>query len=207
MEKFPLATYSIFIINLAVYLLTFNRPFIINEFGLALGNLSTKPYTLITHMFLHTDIIHLIINMLIFLALGSVVESKIGSFNLTFFYFFSGFFALPFLFLIQFLTNQFVLAVGSSACIFGLIFLAGAIAGWEEIPVLLVPILNIIALPFIFFTLKNFKVPLFVGVLFYILLDLILLWYNFPNSISEFAHFGGIIGGMIAFTVLPKKNK
>ncbi|MEM7818702.1 MAG: rhomboid family intramembrane serine protease [Candidatus Aenigmatarchaeota archaeon] len=206
MEKFPVATYTIFIVNLAVYLLTFNKPYIISEFGLALEDLQTKPYTLITHMFLHTDLIHLIINMLIFLALGTVVESKIGSLNLAFFYFLSGFFALPFLFLIQFLTNQFVIAIGSSACIFGLIFLAGAIAGWEEIPVLLVPLLNIVALPFIFFTLKNFKVPLFIGVLFYILLDIFLLWYHFPNNISEFAHFGGIIGGIVAFAVLPKKK-
>jgi membrane associated rhomboid family serine protease len=207
MERFPLATYTIFIINLAVFLLTFNKPYIIKEFGLALDGLYSKPYTLITHMFLHTDLIHLLINMLIFLALGTIVESKIGSLNLAFFYFFSGFFALPFLFLIQFLTNEFVLAVGSSACIFGLIFLAGAIAGWEEIPVILVPLLNIVALPFIFFTLKNFKVPLFVGVLFYILLDLVLIWYYFPNSISEFAHFGGIIGGIVGFLVLPKKKK
>ena len=205
MERFPLATYTIFIINLAVFLLTFNKPYIIKEFGLALDGLYSKPYTLITHMFLHTDLIHLLINMLIFLALGTIVENKIGSLNLAFFYFFSGFFSLPFLFLIQFLTNEFVLAVGSSACIFGLIFLAGAIAGWEEIPVLLVPLLNIVALPFIFFTLKNFKVPLFVGVLFYILLDLILILYYFPSSISEFAHFGGIIGGIVGFLVLPKK--
>ncbi|MCS7106418.1 MAG: rhomboid family intramembrane serine protease, partial [Candidatus Aenigmarchaeota archaeon] len=181
------------------------KPYIISEFGLALENLKTKPYTLITHMFLHTNLIHLIINMLIFLALGIILESKIGSLNLAFFYFFSGFFALPFLFLIQILTNQFILAVGSSACIFGLIFLAGAIAGWEEVPVLLVPLLNILALPFIFLTLKNFKVPFFVAALFYILLDLILLWYYFPNSMSEFANFGGIIGGIIAFILLSKK--
>ncbi|MEM5882807.1 MAG: rhomboid family intramembrane serine protease [Candidatus Aenigmatarchaeota archaeon] len=206
MEEFPVATYTIFILNLAIYLLTFNKPYIISEFGLTLENLRTKPYTLITHMFLHTDLIHLLINMLIFLALGMVLESKIGSLNLTFFYFFSGLFALPFLFLIQLLTNNSILAVGSSACIFGLIFLAGAIAGWKEIPILLVPLLNIIALPFIFFTLKNFKVPLFVGVLFYILLDILLLWYYFPSSISEFAHFGGIIGGIIGFAILPKKK-
>ncbi len=206
MERFPLATYTIFIINLAVFLLTFNKPYLINDFGLALQTLYYKPYTLITHMFLHSDLLHLLPNMLMLLALGTVLENKIGSFNFTFFYFFSGIFSLPFLFLIQFLTEQFLIAIGSSACIFGLIFLAGALVGWEEIPVILVPLLNIIALPFIFFTLKNFKVPVFVGVLFYILLNLILLWYYFPASISEFAHFGGILGGIVGFAFLPRKK-
>lgn len=157
-------------------------------FGLSPASIISRPYTIITHMFVHADIIHFVGNIAMLSALGLVVENKIGSGKFLFIYLFSGLSAVPFALLIEALIGISVTLVGASGAIFGLMFVSGLISGWEKIPVV--------------------KVPLVIAISLFLLFTLILFIYNFPMSIGEFAHFGGLAGGIIGFLlVLPESKK
>ena len=213
-EKWPVVTFILITINLAVFLFTWDiktntvSEQVIDAFGLTPQFLAFRPYILITHMFLHADIIHFGGNMLMLAIVGLVAEDKIGSLKFLLFYFLSGLCAVPFGFIMEIFTNQMVILIGASGAIYGVMFLAATVAGWEEVPAILIPILNFIAAPIIFFSFKNVKVPLFVAILFYFLLNMITMLYNLPYSIGELAHFGGVIGGIIGvLLILPEKFK
>jgi len=181
---------------------------VIDAFGLTPQFLAFRPYILITHMFIHADIIHFGGNMLMLAIVGLAAEDKIGSLKFLLFYFLSGLCAVPFGFIMEIFTNTLVILIGASGAIYGVMFLAATVAGWEEVPAILIPILNFIAIPVIFFSFKNVKVPLFVAILFYFLLNMMTMLYNLPDSIAELAHFGGVIGGIIGvLLILPEKFK
>jgi len=215
-EDWPYVSFILITLNLAIFLFTvdFSQwPFpvyesVVDMFGLAPQDLFSKPYTLITHMFIHADITHFYGNIFMLAIIGMVVEPKIGSIKFLLVYLLSGLCAIPFGFLMEFMIQTAVILIGASGAIYGTMFLAGAIAGWEEIWGVLIPVLNIVIIPVDFFTLKNIKVPMFVAILFYFLMNLILMLVNLPYSIGELAHFGGIFGGVLAFIfVLPEELK
>jgi membrane associated rhomboid family serine protease len=212
-------TYVSFILitlNLAVFLFTvdFSKwPFpvydqVVDSFGLAPQDLFLQPYKLITHMFIHADIIHFYGNILMLAIIGLVVEPKIGHVKFFLLYLLSGLCAIPFGFLMEYMIRTSVVLIGASGAIYGTMVLAGTVAGWEEISGFLIPVLNFVIIPVDFFTLKDIKVPMFVAILFYFLENLILTLVNLPYSIGELAHFGGIFGGILAFIfVLPEEFK
>jgi membrane associated rhomboid family serine protease len=212
-------TYVSFILitlNLAVFLFTVDLskwPFpvydsVVDAFGLAPQDLFLQPYKLITHMFIHADIIHFYGNILMLAIIGLVVEPKIGHVKFFLLYLLSGLCAIPFGFLMEYMIRTSVVLIGASGAIYGTMVLAGTVAGWEEISGFLIPVLNFVIIPVDFFTLKDIKVPMFVAILFYFLMNLILTLVNMPYSIGELAHFGGIFGGILAFIfVLPEEFK
>jgi len=218
-EKYPVVTLILVTVNLAIFLFTSDFSIlsipvkyeIIEMFGLSPHYLIIKPYTLITHMFIHADAIHFIGNMLMLSVVGLVTEIRIGSLKFLLLYFFCGLITLPFAFLMELLTGTVPLLIGASGAIFGIMFIAGATAGWEQVPVILIPILNVISLPFYIFTLKNIKVPLFVSILFYLILELITLFMNIAEgevalTIGQIAHFGGFLGGIMGtLLIIPKE--
>lgn len=211
-ESWPSLTFIFITINLAVFLFSYNihtnkvSPWLIENFGLESDLIWLKPYTLITHVFIHGDVLHFINNILMLAILGTVVEEKIGKLKLFFVYLLSSQFTVLFAVVLQYILGSFGILIGSSGAIYGLMFLAALIAGWEEVPLILIPLLNILALPAIFLSAKNLKAPLFIAILFYLLLNLVLFMLNFPRSVVEFAHFGGFLGGIVGFfLVIPKK--
>jgi len=215
-EDWPYVSFILITLNLAIFLFTvdFSQwPFpvyesVVDMFGLAPQDLFSKPYTLITHMFIHADIVHFYGNIFMLAIIGIVVEPKIGHIKFFLVYLLSGLCAIPFGFLMEYMIQTSVVLIGASGAIFGTMFLAGTVAGWEEIWGFLIPVLNLILIPIDFFTLKNIKVPMFVAILFYFLENLILTLVNLPYSIGELAHFGGIFGGILAFVfILPEEFK
>ncbi len=138
---------------------------------------------------------------------GLVTETKIGTLKFILFYLFSGFCVVPFAFLMEYLIGTVFILVGASGAIFGVMFLAAAISGGEEVPAILIPILNVIAIPYIIFSLKNIKVPLYIAIVFYFLLNLLMMFYNLPYSIGEVAHFGGIFGGIVGISLFTGRVK
>lgn len=220
--EWPYVSFILITINLAVFLFTVDFTVFdimnlhmfpvfdefVNMFGLAPQDLYSKPYTLITHMFVHADLMHFYGNIFMLAIIGMLVEPKIGPVKFFLVYLLSGLCAIPFGFLMEYMIQTAVVLIGASGAIFGTMFLAGAIAGWEQIWGILIPVLNIIIAPIDFFTLKNIKVPMFVAILFYFLMNLVLMLVNLPYSIGELAHFGGIFGGILAFIfVLPEEFK
>lgn len=220
--EWPYVTFILITINLAVFLFTVDFSVFdiknlymfpvydkyVDMFGLAPQDLFSKPYTLITHMFIHAELVHFYGNILMLAIIGMVVEPKIGPVKFFLVYLLSGLCAVPFGFLMEFMVKTAVVLVGASGAIYGTMVLAGTIAGWEEIWGLLIPVLNMVIVPIDVLTLKNIKVPMFIAILFYFLMNLVLTLVNLPLSIGELAHFGGIFGGILAFIfVLPEQFK
>ncbi|MEM7824968.1 MAG: rhomboid family intramembrane serine protease [Candidatus Aenigmatarchaeota archaeon] len=187
-EEWPIMTFILITINLAIFLF-FNSlsQVVISNFGLSPDLITTRPYTLITHMFIHGDVIHLTSNMVMLGILGLMIENKIGSVKFLFIYIFSGLCAIPFALLIEFITGVSATLIGTSAAIFGLMFIGGLIAGTEKVPMI--------------------NLHLLVVIILFLLLNFALLILNAPISISEFAHFGGFIGGFIGFLLILTKKR
>jgi len=187
-EKWSIVTFILITVNLAIFLFFYNSlQIIISNFGLSPSFFILKPYTLVTHMFIHTDIFHFVGNMLMLFILGLMVENKIGSGKFLFIYLFSGICAIPFAFLIEVITSTHATLIGASGAIFGVMFIGGLLSGWEKVPII--------------------KLPLPIAIAFYLLFTLILFMLYFPYSISEFAHFGGFVGGILGFLLLLPEEK
>lgn len=78
-------------------------------------------YRLLTCMFLHADIEHIVSNMIFLIGLGQIVEHAVGHFRFAALYLLSGFGGSVFSFLFSVLTGSIYNAVGASGAIFGLI--------------------------------------------------------------------------------------
>ena len=78
------------IINIIFFLgtfLSFNSEFIYSLFGLYFPeNVNFKFWQILTHMFMHGNLAHILVNMFALWMFGSSVESILGSKNFLFFY-------------------------------------------------------------------------------------------------------------------------
>src|SRR3989338_680629 len=149
-------------------------------------------WTLITHMFIHSGIGHLLINMFVLFSLGSLCERIIGRKRFLWFYILSGIFAgiLSVALSAQFGSTLWgerifgspdMLMVGASGAIF-------AIAG---LYVMLLPKLKFMIIFLPFFSLPAYiMVPLVLFVVW-----AISIFANWP--IGNVAHFGGFLAGIV----------
>jgi len=147
----------------------------VDDFGFSGKNLLTKPWTLITSIFLHADIVHLLSNLFILLFFGMAVEAELGRKMLLIF--FLGAFAGDFLSLLFYPFGT--ISIGASAGIFALI---GA---------------GILVRPFDF-SFYPFIMPIplaFLGI-FYALYNIYGFIAEPASEISYIAHFGGLFVGM-----------
>lgn len=149
-------------------------------------------WTLLTHIFVHGNIAHLIVNMFVLFSLGSLCERIIGRKRFVWFYILSGVFAgILSVVLSAFLGNTTLGArIFGSADIF-MVGASGAIFAIAGLYVMLLPRLRfmIIFLPF-------FSLPAFIMVP----LMLFVMWIasvigNWP--IGNVAHFGGFLAGIL----------
>ena len=144
-----------------------------------------KPWTIVTHMFLHADFFHILFNMLWLFIAGRLLENIIGQRRFLFLYFVSGLFAL----IIQtaayntpLYDNQITWMLGAS----------GAVAGVFIAAVTFSP--NLIVRPFGLFNVRL----LWIGVVF---VGLDLLQLNADDSTAHFAHLGGALFGFVFATL------
>ncbi|MBU0466630.1 MAG: rhomboid family intramembrane serine protease [Nanoarchaeota archaeon] len=149
-------------------------------------------WTLITHMFVHGGIGHLLINMFVLFSLGGLCEKIIGRKRFLWFYILSGLFAG----ILSVLLAGFFGLTDLGQRIFGspdifMVGASGAIFAIAGLYVVLLPRLKfmIIFLPF-------FSLPAYVMVP----LVLFIMWgvsilFNWP--IGNVAHFGGFLAGII----------
>ncbi len=162
-------------INVVVFLLELVVPAIINNFGLVPQDLAGRPWIIITSMFVHSSIWHLIANMWTLYFFGSMLSSIIGDRRYLVVYFVGGIVGGIFY---TFLAAPYSIAIGASGAIFAL---GGALA-------VLRPNLTVYAFPI------PIPIPLWVAVIGGFLIITIL----FPGGIAWQAHLGGIIAGLAA---------
>jgi len=147
--------------------------------------------TLITHMFLHGDILHLFINMLIFLQFGILCESKVYWYEFLTLYFGSGVFAAVFHAFFNLRSD--IPCIGASGAIFGI--LAGAALLYPEREA------------YLFIGFIPTKIRLLDGVVIAFVVETLYAFVGLNPYIAHFAHIGGGIAGALITAVLSREAR
>src|SRR5438552_5263207 len=148
-----------------------------------------KPWTLITHMFYHEDVWHIISNMLWLWAFGYIMQDLTGNRKIIPVFIYGGIFgAIGFL-----LSVNFIPALKVSAG-----FALGASAGIMAIAIAT----TMIAPGYRIFPMLNGGIPLWVLTMIFLIIDLATIPGN--NSGGHIAHLGGALGGFLFIYTLRR---
>lgn len=187
-------TYLLITTNLLVYFLELQNPdYYIVNYGLtpALIMNGKNLHTLLTSMFLHGSISHLILNMLVFFFFGDDCERAIGSSRFLAFYLLSGIFAGLFHSYLN--STSYIPTIGASGAIFG-VLAAYAI---------LFPFRRVIA----FFGFIPIPLPAIIFVFLLVFMETTYVVSGGLPYVAHTAHLGGFISGVfLALLFGPKKG-
>ena len=187
-------TLLLVLINVGVFAYTFlNLPYFIENYGISSSSVIEGKYiNIVTAMFIHNGILHLLGNMLVLFFVGKTIEKHTNSITYLAVYFLSGILPNLSISLFNFIVGD-IIAVGASAAISGLIgFGAFKLSGkWILSPIRFIPI----PMPFIL-----------AGAL-YTFLNLAGVFVIKENiNIAAGAHlFGGVIGAL--FGLVGEQHK
>lgn len=175
----------IVILNLLVFIATTIVPELIYILGLRKATFLANPWTIITNLFVHAGLWHILANMLTFYFFGRFLISLIGTRNMLIIYFIGGIVGNLFFFL---LGPQYAVAVGASGAVFAL---GGTLT-------VLTPKLKVIVFPI------PAPIPLWAAIIGgFIILSLISI---IPGiAIAWQAHLGGLVLGLLAGYYFRKK--
>jgi len=173
----------------------------IREFGLVPSEIPQRPYTLLTHMFLHGGWFHIIGNMWFLWVFGDNVEDRLGKFRYFIFYILTGLAAA--------LTQTFIslLAGGGNVPMVGA---SGAVSGVLGAYLRLYPHARVLSLVPVFFFLTFVELPaiIFIGLWFLIqiLNGILSLPVQGLGGVAWWAHIGGFVAGYLLIgKMVPKR--
>jgi membrane associated rhomboid family serine protease len=200
-SRLPIVNYALIALNVAVFVYEvmlgpgFER--FLFTYGLVPRSFSFT--TLLTSMFLHGGLMHLLGNMLFLHIFGDNVEDRLGHVRYLFLYLLSGVAAGA----AQTVTNP-----GSAVPMVGA---SGAIAGVSGAYLLFFPTARVVTLVPVFFFLQLVEVPALVFLLVWF------LWQIFSGvaalggagdgGVAFWAHVGGFVAGMILGPVLRERHR
>lgn len=174
--------WTIIIINLLVFISTLVERKLIYLLGLQPATFLDQPWGIITNLFVHNGVWHILSNMLMLYFYGSFLIQLIGVGNFLLIYFLGGIVGNVFF---LFLAPPFVTGIGASGAVFAL---GGALA-------LITPRLRVYIFPI------PVAMPLWAAVIGgFVILSL------FPG-IAWQAHLGGLIFGLIAGYLFRRKAR
>ena len=169
-------------ICLVVFLLSQIIPgFVYNYLALNPDYVMQRPWTLLTHMFVHANFNHLLLNMLVLLFFGMELERRVGKTKFLEIYILSGIVAA----LGQMMVSDGYL-VGASGALYGVMGCLAMIA--PEIRVMLF-----------------FIVPMSIRALVVLFAMMDFLFFGSPDNIAHMAHIVGLLVGL-AFGLMMKKQ-
>ncbi len=182
--KVPYVTYLLIAINCIFFFV----PFILNQYDYVVSVMCVhgpsiragEYYRLLTGMFLHGNILHLGLNCYSLYIVGSQIESFLGKIKYILIYLFSGVTGA----LLSITLNGSVASIGASGAIFGLMGSLLYFGYYYR-----VYLGNVV---------KTQILPL-------VLLNLMVGFMS--NGVDNYAHIGGLIGGMIITVALGVKDK
>jgi membrane associated rhomboid family serine protease len=164
----------IMIINLLVFISTLVYGKLVYLFGLQPATFLAQPWTIITSMFTHAGVWHILVNMLTLYFYGSFLSQLIGARKFLIIYFCGG--ILGNIFYLLLAPNIFSIAIGASGAIFAL---GGALA-------VLTPRLRVYMFPI------PVPMPLWAAIIGgFVILSIV-------PGIAWQAHLGGLVFGLIA---------
>ena len=154
--------------------------------GLQTASFLERPWTIITNLFVHGSIWHILFNMITLYFFGTFLIRLVGARDFLIIYFLGGIVGNMFFMLfayLNFLTSPFSIVIGASGAIFAL---GGALA-------VLTPRLRVFAFPI------PVPMPLWVAVIggFVIV--------SFVGGVAWQGHLGGLVFGLLAGLVLRRR--
>lgn len=210
-ESFTILTYLLIAINIAVFLHEIKLALInpkaylsfIYTYGVIPAEIASgrRLHTLLTSMFVHGGIVHLLGNMLYLYIFGNNVEDVLGKLRFILFYILCGIAGAT----LQILMNPYstVPNIGAS----------GAISGILGAYLVLFPRARIYTVVFLGWFITTTTIPAIFFLGFWFILQLFSgigsLSYLYQNvgGVAYFAHIGGFIAGMILIKVMKKKRR
>lgn len=151
-------------------------------------------YTIFTSMFIHSGIPHIFGNMLVFFFMGIAFEQRIGWKRFLAVYFIAGVCGTLMHVLIQ--PEPTVPLVGASGAIFGIL---GAFAFTYPRDEVVMPIpIGIMIIT---------KIKVMYAAIIFMAMETVLVVIGTNDSTAHFAHFGGLIGGVIIAVILLRSFK
>ena len=154
-----------------VFILQVLFPEITDLFVLESSDVFTRPWILVTSIFLHGGLSHLLLNGFALALFGSLLEQIIGSKRFLFVFFVSGLFAS---FFSSFFYDS---ALGASGAIFGVL---GTLT-------VLRPVMTV--------WVSYMPMPMWVAAIVWALQDIFGIFI--PDNIANFAHLGGLVLGLV----------
>jgi len=180
-------------LNLILFIASLFNDTLIDTLGLQPSTWTKEPWTVLTSMFMHAGIWHIVANMFTLYFLGSYLCNMIGDKRFLIVYFIGGIIGSFFFILFSLYTpfgNPNDVAIGASGAIF-------AVAGAFTV---LAPKLKVIIFPI------PIPMPLWVAIIGGFILLTLLAFFT-DNSIGWQAHLGGLIVGLIAGFFLRKRKR
>jgi len=172
-------------VNVAIYIISLFTDQLLTTFGLQPASFLEKPWTLLTHMFLHADLFHIMFNMLALFFFGSYLSRLVGSRNFLIIYFGGGIFGgLLYVLLATLGDYSFVYAIGASSAVFAL---GGSLA-------ILSPNVRVIIFPI------PVPIPLWVAVIGIFAIS------SFLPGVAWEGHLGGLLLGLGAGYLLRNRR-
>ncbi len=173
------SNYSLAILVIAI--ISFFLEYIPGYFSLLELNpleITSRPWTLVTHMFLHSGPIHLLFNMMFLFFFGPELERRIGGKRFLVVFFLSGIIAATGYSLWSvFVLQSAAPAVGASGALFGIFACLAVIAPDIQVYIYFIPMKITYAL------------------IFFALLDL--LFIGSGDAIARSAHLTGVVAGLV----------
>lgn len=194
--KPPYITIALITLNVFIFIITFgNLEGMILKYGFVPAQFlkGENLITLLSSMFLHAGILHLIVNMWFFWLFGDNVEYNLGPVRFIIFYLLVGMIASIFHAIFSPAEHFNIPAVGASGAISGLL------GGY----LILFPRNKIRAFMFLYFRPYIFSVPAYTYIAIWFVYQL--LYIGEPTSVAYLAHLGGFLGGVILIFLMRRK--
>lgn len=122
LNNLPFISVILVIINVIIFLIcTFTGNLLYNMGSVSAWDLMYEEfYRLVTSMFLHADVHHLVNNMLLLLGIGYMIETELGHFRFGIYYIASGLCGNLLSAWMEIVNGEFVSSIGASGGVFGL---------------------------------------------------------------------------------------
>ncbi|MHA1299707.1 MAG: rhomboid family intramembrane serine protease [Candidatus Helarchaeota archaeon] len=197
----PIFTLILIIVNIMIFIWSYvlaNPLFF--EYQIHVSNLGFTPsdffngrkvWTILTSMFLHGDILHILFNMFYFFLFSVDVEASLGRISYILLYFFSGICGnLLYGLYASVFGNPNIPTIGASGAIFGIMGAYLVLFPNNEAYIMYRYLIRTRA---------------FVAILFYIALETFLGIFVYTDGVAHFAHIGGFLGAVFFVYVIYRQ--
>lgn len=153
-----------------------------------------RPWTLVTHIFLHGGFMHFLFNMLVFFFFAPTLERKIGSVKFLLIFFLSGIFA-GIGWSLTFSPNEYQLLLLDQN-LFGSVGASGAICGIMATLAVLMPKMKVYIFPI------PIPLDIWIVVIFFAIYDFLMVGSG--DAVAHTAHLSGLFFGLFAGMYLKR---